>query len=169
MRSISILILAFVICSCAGKPTTGIMAAHWTPPIGAPGSEQMITIAWDSNRASEGRLTFTLGPGGERFVGSYLLIEKTRVRTDVEPFYERWQTPGYAEMGPTAGTPHAQATTTVATFAEQYDGRVVAGLDGDGSHAARCHFRLADTERGLVAGGFGDCDVTDGSRLRVSF
>ena len=75
----------FTLTACASKPQTGIMAADWTPPPGSEVPRQKVTIAWESRAATTGNMTFTLGRGGQRYIGSYLLIEKTTSHLDIQP------------------------------------------------------------------------------------
>ena len=81
------LLLVAALIGCATPPETGIMAAHWTPPANTKIPEQTVTIAWESHKSTTGQMTFTLGRRGERFVGSYLLIENTTSELQVQPLY----------------------------------------------------------------------------------
>ena len=81
---------AFHISSCASKPQTGIMAAKWTPPAKSDIPVQTVTIAWESDTSTTGQMTFTLGRGGQRYVGSYLLLENTESHLEAQPLYDIW-------------------------------------------------------------------------------
>ena len=85
----------FALTSCASKPQTGIMAAQWTPPAKSDIPVQTVTIAWESDTSTTGQMTFTLGRGGQRYVGSYLLLENTESHLEAQPLYDIWDTNGF--------------------------------------------------------------------------
>ena len=80
----------FTFGACASKPQTGIMAAQWTPPAKSSIPVQTVTIAWESDSSTTGQMTFTLGRGGQRYVGSYLLLENTKSHLEAQPLYDIW-------------------------------------------------------------------------------
>ena len=51
----------------------------------------------------------------------------------------------------------------------EYGNQAVATLFGDHSHSMRCRFRLSDPGEGLMGGGIGQCQVSDGSAIDAQF
>jgi hypothetical protein len=152
----------------ASRPETGIMAAEWTPPAGSGASPQTVTIPWESRTPAKGTMRFILGPGGERFIGTYVLVEKTSVEAEVGPMYQAWQSFGVQE-GAVAGSGWFVSGWTVDAYVQHYDGHVLAQLEGDRGHTARCRLDLGDTNAGIPGGGTGECQVSDGGSLKVRF
>jgi hypothetical protein len=165
----SLAVCIFALTVCASRPQTGIMAADWTSPTGSGIPEQKVTIAWESRTSTTGSMTFTLGRGGQRYIGSYLLIENTASHLELEPLYHIWD-PGSFEAWPvTAADPWLGPGWGMSTWVQHYDGRVVVGLHGNRGGNARCHFTLSNTELGMPGGGTGECQVDDGGDLDVRF
>ena len=54
-------------------------------------------------------------------------------------------------------------------FAHFYTGKVVATLKGSEGHAMRCRLSLPRPAEGLLGGGEGTCQTTDGSRIDLEF
>lgn len=159
----------FALTVCASKPQTGIMAADWTPPPDSEVPRQKVTIAWESRAATTGNMTFTLGRGGQRYIGSYLLIEKTTSHLDIQPLYRIWDTGGFAAWSATGASPWLEPSWGMSSWVEHYDGRVVVGLHGNRDGNARCHFTLSNTRVGMPGGGTGECQIDDGGYLDVRF
>ena len=169
-RPALIALCAFSLSACASKPQTGIMAADWTPPAKSDIPAQRVTIAWESDSRTTGQMTFTLGRGGQRYVGSYLLLENTESHLEAQPLYDIWDNNGFDAITYTgAPIPWFQPAWGLNTFVKHYNGRVVVGLHGNRGGNARCKFTLADTEAGMPGGGTGECQVDDGSHLSVRF
>ena len=169
-RTCTCLVLCwFTLTACASKPQTGIMAADWTPPKGAAIPEQRVTIAWESRTPTTGNMTFTLGRGGQRYIGSYLLIENTSSHIDIRPLYNIWETGSFGAWSVGAANPWFEPGWVMSTWVQHYDGRVVVGLHGNRDGNARCHFTLSNTKIGMPGGGTGECQVDDGSYLDVRF
>ncbi len=154
---------------CAARPQTGIMTADWTPPIGSGIAKQKVIIGWESHSHTTGNMTFTLGAGGEHYVGSYLLIEKTASHVNVQPLYDVWDRNEFSEWTGSGAASWFEPAWGISTWVEHYDGRVVVGLHGNRNGTARCHFTLTDTSHGLLGGGEGECQVDDGSHLDIRF
>jgi hypothetical protein len=57
----------------------------------------------------------------------------------------------------------------VGEFAAFYTGKVVATLSGGRGHSMRCQLSLNDPEGGLLGGGSGRCQVSDGGSLSLEF
>ena len=154
---------------CASSPRSGIMVADWTPPAKAEAKPQKVMIPWESNSRITGQMTFTLGPKGQRFVGDYVLIEKTQGHVAATPLYDAWEAGSFDGWTMGAVDPWFEPSWGMSVWVDHYDGRVVALLSGNRGGQARCHFTLRVTEAGLEGGGTGECQVNDGGHLAASF
>ena len=161
--------LALALVACVSKPQTGLMVADWTPPAGSGIAQQRVTIAWESGTLTTGNMTFTLGRGGQRYVGSYLLIENTTNHLEVQPTFDLWDADSFSMGSAPAANSWFAPGWGVSDFVQHYDGRVVVGLHGNHDGNARCHFTLTDTNVGIPGGGSGECQVDDGGHLAVRF
>lgn len=155
--------------ACASRPEAGIMEADWTPPEDSGIAQQRVTIAWESRKPTVGSMTFTLGRGGQRYVGSYLLLEQNRSEVQAEPLYQIWQSASFETWSATGANPWFVPGWDLDVWIQHYDGRVVVGLHGNSGGSARCHFTLADTDVGIPGGGTGECQVSDGGHMAVRF
>jgi len=155
--------------ACASKPQTGIMVAQWTPPAKSSAPAQKIMIAWESNSHTTGDVTFTLGPGGQRYVGTYVLVEDSVRHVAMQPLYDVWQAGSFDEYGIGGMDPWFEPAWGMSTWVDHYNGRVVAALNGNRGGSARCKFRLTNTEAGMPAGGTGQCQLSNGGQLEVDF
>jgi hypothetical protein len=173
MKILVVSLLSMVLVACATAPRTGIVAARWTPK---GGSTVPVTMSWESVASTHGEMYTTLGPGGEHFRGSYVEVthqtDAARLTPIVgawgpvwsgygfgaDPWY--WGAPGVA---PVVGAAYYTGFQTV------YDGKVVATLFGNHSHSMRCRFTLDIPNQGLVGGGVGQCQVSDGSSIDAQF
>jgi len=171
-RAFASLVLALLVAALpsigsARDHQSGIMAGSWTPPEGSEIPKQMVTIAWEATGPTVGDMTFTLGKGGERYRGSYLLIQKTKVGSNAQNLYDVWAQPVWVGAHPTAAW--FEPGWGFDTFVQHYDGRVVVGLKGDKGDSARCRFTLTNTDAGMPGGGTGECQISDGGSLDVHF
>lgn len=154
---------------CASSRPMGIMAANWVPPAKSAFPEQKVMIAWEAESAITGSMTFTLGKGGQRFVGPFLLIEKSVGHVETLPFYDAWDSASYGAWEVGGINPWFQPGWGISVWVDHYDGRIVSSLQGNRGGSARCHFTLSNTSAGLPGGGSGECQVSDGGLLDASF
>lgn len=174
-RSIAALLAAFTLAACASTPQTGIIAARWTP---AGGSTLPVTLSWESQDDTHGVIHATLGPGGEHFRGHYVRVTAQTHVNAVMPIVGGWGPvwSGYT-WGPAvdpwwwgAGAmPATYGTEYYSGFVRAYTGKVVATLFGNHGHSMRCRFTLNDPGLGLVGGGVGQCQTSNGSTLDAQF
>ncbi|MBW2282719.1 MAG: hypothetical protein JRG82_18440 [Deltaproteobacteria bacterium] len=164
---ISATCLGLLLVACATPHHSGIMAGHWTPKDGSP---ERVPLSWETGSEGGGRIHATLGKGGEHFHGKYVRVQQGPPHAEVETVYREWHAPAYATLdwgeegnyGPNEGV-------DIHGFVRQYSGKVLATLFGDREHSMRCRFTLSDPQAGLVGGGVGACQVSDGGRLDVEF
>lgn len=155
--------------ACASAPKTGIMVAQWDPSKKSGESPQKVMIAWHSESSLTGSMTFTLGPGGQRYVGPYLLLEKTVAHMATQPFYDAWDSASFRGWGAGGIDPWFEPGWGMSVWVNHYDGRVVSTLQGNRGGSARCHFTLKQTNLGVAGGGTGQCQVSDGGLLDATF
>ncbi len=140
------------------------MAGRWTPQ-----SEptEPVTFSWESAGSSHGAMHTTLGPGGERFRGSFVRVTSEAKSELVTSVYSAWGSGVWntVEWGPGWGGEEV----TYAGFVKQYSGQVVATLFGDKGDSMRCRFTVSEPLQGLVAGGVGQCQVSNGGKIDVEF
>lgn len=161
----ALLVLVFVL-ACATPVRTGVMAGRWTPKDGATVS---VPMGWESTALTHGVIHATLGPGGERFNGNYVRVESDSPHVMVSDVYTQWYGPSWAALdwGPDGN--YGPGGATIIAFTHLFSGKVVATLFGNRGHSIRCHFTLNDARGGLVRGGVGECQVSDGSQIDVRF
>jgi len=149
-----------------GSAKTGMLPARWTPPKGQP---EPVPFSFEAKSASTGTMFTTLGKGGERFHGSYVRVEKSSKDHLVTAIYNGWSSPEW-EMW--QHDPDGQWTATgvsIGDFARFYTGKVVAVLNSKDGRSMRCQLTLKQPQVGLLGGGSGACQVSDGGRLALTF
>ena len=164
-----LVLCSIALVACASARRTGIMVAEWNPPPKSDESTQKVMIAWESESSLTGSMTFTLGPGGQRYVGQYLLLEKTVSHMATQPFYDAWDSASFRGWGAGGIDPWFEPGWGMSVWVNHYDGRVVSTLQGNRGGSARCHFTLKQTNLGVAGGGTGQCQVSDGGLLDVTF
>jgi len=108
----------------------------------------------------------TLGKGGERFDGKYVRVESAP-KAVVTTVYSDWSAQTWEVY---AWDPVAEGEVfDYDLFVKRYSGKVLATLFGDRGDAMRCRFTLQDPERGLLQGGVGECQVSDGGKIDIEF
>jgi hypothetical protein len=153
-----------------GRPT-GLLPARWTPPQAGDAASQEVPFSFESFGGDEGqgRMETTLGDGGEHFAGDYLRIQQSTKGDLVTAMSVGWSGPEWQLWKPNGEGGWIQEGVSVGEFADFYTGKVVAKLRGDRGNAMRCHFTLKDPGAGLLEGGTGRCQVTDGGKLELAF
>jgi hypothetical protein len=153
--------------ACASAPQTGIMAGRWTPKGGV--DAQSVPFSWNSHHENHGVIHTTLGKGGEHFNGQFVLVESSTSGPVVETIYSDWYAPAWAELDwDTEGNLPGEGVELVG-FVHHYTGKVLATLFGNDGRSMRCQLTLNDPRRGMVGGGIGECQVSDGSAIDVQF
>ena len=172
---LALALIGLALAGCASTPQTGIIAARWT----AAGAETVpVTLSWESADDTHGHIFATLGPGGEHYRGQYVRVtQETHVNT-IAPIVGAWGPvwSGYA-WGPSVdpwwwgpgAMPGVYGAEYYSGFVRAYTGKVVATLFGNHGHSMRCRFSLNDPIEGLVGGGVGRCQTSDGSQLDAQF
>lgn len=142
------------------------MAGRWS----ANATTEPVPLSWKSTTEGHGQIFATLGRGGEHFHGKYIRVQGDHSEVVVRAVYDNWNAPGWAELdwGPEGNYPVGESID-FSTFLHNYSGRVVATLFGDSGSSMRCQFTLEDGQRGMLSGGVGTCQVSDGSRIDVQF
>jgi hypothetical protein len=151
-----------------GGPRSGMLPARWTPP---RGESQAVPFSFESQGRDTGQGTMhtTLGAGGERFEGDYLRIQKSTKGELVTAMSISWSGPEWELWKHNADGSWTEEGVSVGEFARFYTGKLIATLQGDRGHSMRCQLSLKDAEGGLLAGGKGHCQVTDGGTIDLEF
>jgi len=175
VRAFAAALAGLALAGCASAPQTGIIAARWTPP---DGDTAPVTLSWDSVDDTHGKMFATLGAGGEHYRGQYVRVTTQTHVNSIAPIVGAWGPvwSGYAWgpgvdpwwWGPGA-MPGAYGSAYYSGFVTAYTGKVVATLFGNHGHSMRCRFTLNDAAEGLVGGGVGECQTSDGSQLDAQF
>lgn len=173
--------------SCVTKPQTGIIAAQWEPKAAGDPSEHVMFV-WESRNSIDGIIRVQLGPGGERYAGQYIRVTGETKQTIVEPIIGGWGPiwSGYGQGAGFEGDPgidpwywgtgqnwntggYGTAYASFQGFVMTYSGKVVATLYGKGDHSMRCRFTLDEPNQGLLGGGKGQCQTSDGGKVEANF
>lgn len=145
---------------------TGMLSAVWMP---ATGESEQVPFSYEADKKSRGRMSTTLGRGGEMFRGTYTRVDVTHEEKDeyMMAVYDGWTTPAWAAAGTTYGTEWGAASYL--DFVHLYSGKVVATLTGNQGGQMRCQIDLDTPEAGLSGGGKGHCQISNGGKLSLSF
>jgi hypothetical protein len=139
--------------------TTGTAVGRLEEP---GGKSQPATFVWKSDAAApdRGTISGTL-PDGSHYSGRYFEVLETAPADVYAPAWEGWS-PYWSgwRMGWYRGPIDELDWRGFVTI---YTGRVIANLTSD-DHATRlrCRFQLDDARAGLVHGGQGDCQLSNG-------
>jgi hypothetical protein len=149
---------------CAACSTTGTAVGELEQPA-SKSAREAVTLVWKSDRAEplRGSISGTL-PDGTRYSGRYFEVVRTadaRIYAPAwegwSPYWSGWLVPGYA--GP-------MRELDWAGFAEIYTGHVIANLKtADPNQRMRCRFNIDRPREGLLGGGVGDCQLSNGERI----
>lgn len=162
-----ILPLVLLLVACATRFESGIMAGHWTPKQGEP---QRVPLSWETEGGGHGTIHATLGRGGEHFKGEYVLVREGASGVRVHTIYRDWNQPAWGTLDwGEEGNYDANEVVDIQGFMHLYTGQVVATLFGNQDHSMRCKFTLMKPDSGMISGGIGNCQVSDGSQVDVKF
>jgi hypothetical protein len=144
----------------------GMLPARWIDP--ASGS-QPVPFSFEQESDTAGVMFTTLGNGGEHFRGRYVRVEKSTQGRFVTEIYDGWSAPEWEVWQHEPDGDWTETASSTGDFAHFYSGRVVASLRGSEGHSMRCRFSLDHPEGGLLAGGEGDCQISDGGQVSLDF
>jgi hypothetical protein len=149
-------------CFAAACSTTGTAVGELKEPAG---KEEAVTLTWKSDAVApdRGKISGVL-PNGTHYAGRYFEVVHT-ASTDTyapawegwSPYWSEWRAPWYPEPLEAYDWP---------AFVRIYTGKVIANLTSD-DHATRlrCRFNINDPRAGLVHGGTGDCQLSNGEEI----
>jgi len=121
---------------------------------GGPG----VRFDWTAESAVKGQISATFADGKSYAGNLFQITTETRV-DEVAPLWVGWYSP-WGEWPYWDGGPE---------FIKHYTGRVVANLKDPGGSHMRCNFRLVDPSRGMVGGGEGKCQLSNGHTIDATF
>lgn len=167
MRAQTLVLLFGLALACVTRPETGIMAGRLEEP-GKPPLPVTFTFDSDTYSHEGGNLHATL-PDGERFYGNYLRISNGTETRWIEPIYTGFGQPVWEGVGfgPGGAWEYAGAGAPLVDFQKHYTGQVLASLGGNRGTQMRCRFHLVDPQQGLLGGGTGECQVSNGATIQV--
>ena len=151
-----------------GQPAiqTGMLRARWTAP---DGRTLAVPASFEAESSERGMIFTTLGQGGEHFRGVYVRVEKSTKGHLVTEVYDGFSAPEWQVWNHDPDGDWTATATSYGDFAHFYTGRVLASLSGSEGHSMRCRFDLNVPLAGLSEGGTGECQVSDGGTLALSF
>lgn len=140
--------------------TTGTASGQLKEPAG---KQEAVTLVWksDATAPDRGKISGTL-PDGKRYSGRYFEVIKS-ANAEVyglawegwRPYWAGWRTPWYEPIG----------DLDWSGFVDVYTGRVIANLKTDSGARMRCRFTIEKPEQGLVGGGTGECQLSNGEAI----
>jgi len=142
------------------------LPARWAT---AEGRSLDVPFTFEAESASAGVLFTTLGPGGESFRGSYVLLQDATAGHVVTAIYDGWSAPEWELWEKQPDGQWMAEATRFGDFANFYTGQVLAYLSGSRGDAMRCRFRLGNPDAGFLGGGAGECQASDGGRVDLDF
>ena len=83
--------------------------------------------------------------------------------------FDGWSSPEWDLWEQQPGGRWIATATSYGDFAHVYTGKVVAYMPGSEGHAMRCRLTLKRPQTGSVAGGRGECQTSDGSKVALDF
>jgi hypothetical protein len=145
---------------------TGMLPAQWKPP---GGQAEPVPFSFEAATSSTGTMSTTLGRGGQQFHGSYVLVEKSTKGHLVTAIYDGFSSPEWEMWEHDPDGQWTQTGVSYGDFARFYTGKLVATLAGNQGASMRCQLAMKAPQRGLLAGGSGACQISDGGRLSLDF
>jgi hypothetical protein len=145
-----------------------MMRARYTPPGGSPEAIPFTYESQDADRSS-GVMVATLGRGGAHLRGPYTRVEAS---TQGQLVTEVWDGFGAPEWNTWTHDAQGNWVATGAAFGEFahfYTGKVVAYLKSPDGPKMRCQIELNEPAEGLLGGGSGSCQVSNGGRVELSW
>jgi hypothetical protein len=119
------------------------------------------TFSWSAQGPRTGTMTAMLADG-RRFDGSFFQITRETRVEELGPLWRGWRAgPGWRRGGWGYWEPNDQ-------FITHYSGRVLANLSGPAGQM-RCRFILVRPASGMAAGGQGQCQLSDRTRIQARF
>jgi hypothetical protein len=151
--------LSFISSACS---TTGTAVGELKEPAG---KQEAVTLTWKSDATDPDRgIISGVLPNGTHFKGRYFEVVHT-ASTDTyapawegwSPYWAGWRAPWYPEPLEASDWP---------AFVRIYTGKVIANLTSDDQATRlRCRFSISDPRAGLVGGGSGDCQLSNGEEI----
>jgi hypothetical protein len=174
-----ILLTSFGCAKLKPEPKRGMLTGDWSKP-GKEGTE-VIKLSYASNENVGGTINVTLGADGEHFRGEFVRISK---ESQGKPIAGRvvsaWGTVWDDYSPSKAEDPWLQNRAASSRSGEagpgwdfylrtHYSGRVIAFLSGNRDHTMRCRMELLNPAEGITGGGSGECQVSEGSTIKIRF
>lgn len=154
--------LLFLLLALSACTTTGSGGGQIA---GAQTQEVRVVFDWKSTDGGiSGTLTAALP--GLTFAGRFFQITQQTRSEVLTPLWTHWQRGWYDWRYWDHPALFPFPTTQ---FITHYSGKVVATLQAEGRQHMRCRFHLVAPARGMSGGGEGECELSDGRRVRAAF
>lgn len=172
---LSLPLLALLACTRGTIPAE-VVSPDTAPPepaesaaaeIPSPKHER-VQFGWESADDGQSGAIRTTLPDGESFSGKFHQITRTTQVDDIDLLHDSWTGDPWRSPRWTWGGawPYYDSREE---FITHNTGRAIAVLTGDRGTMMRCHFDLADPDRGMSGGGDGECQLSDGQRITARF
>jgi hypothetical protein len=157
-----LIVLGFAGVLLSGCTMTGTIQGMWKPRLEAKSKPVTLNYVQFPSGTS-GTLELTL-PTGEVYTGKFVQITSATSSNNFN--WGGWQ-PYWGDWAPFGGPWYEGPAYS--TFQRNYSGKVLATLLGDKNGTLRCRFQLAEPSYGLPGGGIGECEGSQGQRIKVTF
>ena len=145
---------------CANGPVSG--------GVTVPGqlAAAPLTMNWESGLFGGSGTMKAVMPDGERFSGSYVVVNRGMSKYRVDPAWAGAESAG--DRGDIDDTMWGAARDHVA-FVNSHVNKAIATLKGDHGSTMLCRFSLLASEAGMRGGGSGSCQTSKGAKITASF
>jgi hypothetical protein len=127
--------------------------------------QESVTFMWKSTDGGmSGAMTASLPQ--ETFQGRFFQITQQTRGEVLAPLWTHWRRGWYDWPYWSGPWPPGYSTTQ---FITHYSGKVVATLESPSGQRMRCRFHLVAPASGMAGGGEGECQLSDGRRVRAVF
>ena len=144
-----------------GCATTGTATGELKNP--ATKEEEPVALVWKSeaDHPERGEISGTL-PSGKHYSGHYFEVMDQADLAIYAPAWEGWDV--YWAGWPWQGSAYIEDWPG---FVRIYSGKVIANMHADsGEGWLRCRFNIDEPTEGLVDGGNGECQLSDGETIQ---
>ena len=147
--------IALSACTTMGTGTGEVAGAQQEP----------VTFMWKSTDGGMSG-TMTASMPDAAYQGRFFQITQQTRGEVLAPLWTHWHR-GWRDWPYWSGPlPPGYSTTQ---FITHYSGKVVATLESPGKQRMRCRFHLVAPASGMAGGGEGECQLSDGRRVRAVF
>jgi hypothetical protein len=155
---------------CAGTAPlqSEMIRAVYAPP---EGSTVSIPFTYESTEVdrSRGEMVTTLGAGGAHLRGPYTRVNESTHDQLVTEIWNGFGLPEWNTWSSDGSGDWMETSAGFGEFAEFYTDKVVAYLQSDEGLKMRCQLKLNDPPQGMLQGGDGRCQLSNGGRVDLAW